>query len=91
MANGSAGSYDVTVTSQEIIRLRALEPFEPFRILTTDGRQYDVRHPENFAIAGNGRLLAIGMPDYFVTLDLLHVTGIERPIASKRNGKHKRN
>jgi hypothetical protein len=78
------------MTTQEIQRLRAAHPFEPFRILVADGRQYDVRHPENFALAGNGRLVAIGMPDYFVTLDLLLVTGIERPIPRQRNGSRRR-
>ncbi len=63
--------------------MRAIQPFEPFRILVADGRTYDVRHPENFAIAGNGRLIAIGMPDHFVTLDLLLVTGIARPMPPK--------
>jgi len=70
--------------------LRETKPFEPFRILVADGRWYDVRHPENFAIAGNGRLVAIGMPDYFVTLDLLLVTAIQRPSPHKTNGKSKK-
>jgi hypothetical protein len=77
------------MTTDEVKRLRSMQPFEPFRILTADGNQYDVRHPENFAIAGNGRLVAIGMPDHFVTLDLLLVTGIQRPIPRGRNGKRK--
>ena len=37
-------------------------------------------------MTGNGRLIAIAMPDHFVTLDLLLVTGIQRPIPHKRNG-----
>jgi hypothetical protein len=75
------------MTTKEIQRLQSVQPFEPFRILVADGKHYDVRHPENLAIAGNGRLIAIGMPDYFVTLDLLLVTGIERPISARSNGK----
>jgi hypothetical protein len=78
------------MTIQEITRLRSLTPFEPFRILTADGKSYDVRHPENFAVAGNGRLVAVGMPDHFVTLDLLLVTGIARPIPPTKNGKSSR-
>ena len=77
------------MTKEEIQRLRATQPFEPFRVLVADGNQYDVRHPENFAIAGNGRLIAIGMPDHFVTLDLFLVTGIQRPIPLKSNGRRK--
>lgn len=67
-----------------------MQPFEPFRILVADGRSYEVRHPENFSTTGNGRLVAIGMEDHFVTLDLLLVTGIQRPIPQKRNGMRKR-
>jgi hypothetical protein len=78
------------MTTQEIQRLRATQPFEPFRILVADGRHFDVKHPENFAIGGNGRLVAIGMPDHFVTLDLLLVTGIQRPIPRSVNGTRKK-
>ena len=78
------------MTMQEIQRLRTVQPFEPFRILSADGKHYDVRHPENFTMTGNGRLIAIAMPDHFVTLDLLLVTGIQRPIPGKRNGTRKK-
>jgi hypothetical protein len=74
------------MTIQEIQRLRASQPFEPFRILVGDGKHYDIRHPENFMTTGNGRLLAIAMPDHVVTLDLLLVTGIARPIPRRQNG-----
>ena len=77
------------MTTQEIQRVLAAAPFEPFRVLVADGRQYDVRHPENIALAGNGRLIAVGLEDSFVTLDLLLVTGIQRPIP-KRQGRERR-
>jgi len=78
------------MTTQEIQRLRATQPFEPFRVLAADGRKYDVRHPENLTMTGNGRLIAIAMSDHFVTLDLLLVTAIQRPIPHKRNGARRR-
>lgn len=77
------------MTTQEIQRLLATQPFEPFRVLVADGRSYDVRHPENLAIGGKGRLIAIGLEDSFVTLDLLLVTGIQRPIPN-RQGRARR-
>jgi hypothetical protein len=77
------------MTMQEIQRLLAARPFEPFRVLVADGRSFDVRHPANIALAGKGRLIAIGLEDSFVTLDLLLVTGIQRPIP-KRQGKMRR-
>ncbi len=79
------------MTKQEFDRIRAIEPFQPFRILTADGNHYDIRHPENFAITGNGRLIAIAMPDNsFATLDILLITGIQRPIPQRRNGARTR-
>jgi hypothetical protein len=76
------------MTTEELRRLHSQQPFEPFRILVADGRQYDVRHPENLAMTGKGRLIAIGMDDYVITLDLLLVTGIERPIPPRRRGRN---
>jgi hypothetical protein len=78
------------MTTEEIRRLIAHQPFEPFRLLVADGRDFDVSHPEAIAIAGNGRLVAIGMPDYFVTLDVFLVTGVQRPIPATKNGKRRR-
>jgi hypothetical protein len=77
------------MTIQEIRRLRAVRPFEPFRVLAGDGRYYDIRHPENFMTTGNGRLMTIAMPDHVVTLDLLLVTGIARPMPHKQNGSRR--
>ncbi len=57
------------------------QPFQPFRIMVADGQTYDVRHPEHLAFSGKGRLIAIWQEDdSFATLDLLLVTGIQRPI-----------
>jgi hypothetical protein len=77
------------MTTQEIQRLGAAQPFQPFRLFAADGNHYDVRHPENIATVGNGRLIAIGMQDHFVTLDLLLVTAVERPIPPGRNGRQR--
>lgn len=78
------------MTIQEVQRQMKQEPFEPFRILTADGRQYDVRHPEHLAFSGKGRLIAIGMEDdSFVTLDLLLVTGVQRPIPKGKASRRK--
>ena len=75
------------MTIQEIQRHREAKPFQPFRVLTADGRTYDVRHPEMLSQTGSGRLISIAQQDHFVTLDLLLVTGIESPIARKSNGR----
>jgi hypothetical protein len=76
------------MTTDEIRRLHSKQPFEPFRILVADGKHYDVRHPESLALSGKGRIIAIGLADHFVTLDLLLVTGIERPIPREKRGRN---
>ena len=79
-----------TMTLQEVQRPIQKQPFEPFRVLTADGQSYDVRHPEHLAFSGKGRLIAIGMvDDSFVTLDLLRVTAIHRPIPKERATRRK--
>jgi hypothetical protein len=80
------------MTIQEIQRLRQERPFRPFRILTADGRSYEVLHPEFLAQSQSGRLISIGLPDdSFVMLDLLLVTGVQRNIKPGKNGaKRKR-
>jgi hypothetical protein len=60
------------------------QPFQPFRITLSDGRNYDVLHPE-MAMVGRSTV-AIGMPgpnrndpiyDHLVTVSLLHVMQVE--------------
>lgn len=75
------------MTIQEIQRVHSAQPFQPFRIMVADGQTYDVRHPENLAFTGKGRIIGIAMDDdSFVTLDLLLVTGLQKPISKRRNG-----
>jgi hypothetical protein len=79
------------MTIQEIQRLKEEKPFRPFRVLTADGRSYDVVHPECLAQSPSGRLIIIGLPDdSTVTLDLLLVAGIHKGIKGHRNGTKKR-
>jgi hypothetical protein len=78
------------MTIQQIQKLREELPFEPFRIVAADESRYDVRHPENLAVTGNGRIIVVAMHDYAATLDLLLVTGIEQPIPGKRNGARRK-
>jgi hypothetical protein len=69
------------MTIQEIQRLREAKPFQPFRVIVADGRSYDVTHPGFLGQVPSGRLITIGLPDdSTVTLDLLLVTTIQKPI-----------
>ena len=60
------------------------EPFAPFRIVMTDGRAFDIRHP-NMAWPGR-RSVMVGIPDdpqepgvygAHVSVALIHVVRIE--------------
>ena len=77
------------MTIQQILQARQRQPFEPFRIVTGDGRFYDVRHPENVAVTGNGRIMIVAMHEYAATLDTLLITAIQQPIP-KRNGTRRK-
>ncbi len=67
------------------------QPFQPFRITLTDGRTYDIFHPE-LAMVGHSTI-AIGLLgddneepiyDRLVTISLLHVMQIE-PVEHSSN------
>ena len=79
------------MTIQEIQGLREEKPFHPFRVLTAEGRAYDVVHPECLAQSPSGRRIVIGLPDdSTVTLDLLLLAGIHKGIKRHRNGTKRR-
>jgi hypothetical protein len=69
--------------TEDIQTLVRQQPFRPFRITLTDGRTFDVRHPE-LAMVGR-TTVAIGLPangdetvyDRLVTVDLLHIMQTE--------------
>jgi hypothetical protein len=70
--------------SEDIREFLQKKPFQPFRVTLTDGRTYEVRHPE-LAMVGRSTI-AIGLPaagdtspiyDRLVTVSLLHVMQIE--------------
>ena len=77
------------MTIQELDLHHKQRPFEPFRLLVADGRSYDVGHPERLASLRSGRMVSVATDRGFVILDLLLVTGLEKPLPKRRNG-HRR-
>ena len=70
--------------SEDIRDFLQRKPFQPFRLTLTDGRTYEVRHPE-MAMVGRS-IVAIGVPaandpepvfDRLVTVSLLHIMQVE--------------
>ena len=72
------------VTPEELLRLLRKRPFEPFRVLLSDGRAFDIRYPELNLVGTT--FFDIGIPmrgqedpfgDYAVTVPLEMITQVE--------------
>jgi hypothetical protein len=67
----------------EILEALRIRPFEPFRVCLTDGKYYEICHPE--ACMPTKRVVFIGLgsdrqnplPDHAVTVDPLHIIRLE--------------
>jgi hypothetical protein len=81
---------------EELVEVIHARPFQPFRLYVSDGRTFDVRHPEMLLVARHSA--SIGVPemgggevpgevypkmDRFALVDLMHVTGIEHLSSSQ--------
>lgn len=64
------------MTSTAVIQ--ALNQRRPFKLVTADGRTFEVPHPEFAMVSRSGRLLHVALEDERTeTLDLLLVTSIQ--------------
>ena len=68
--------------SFETIRLRLnARPFQPFRIVTSIGESYEVRHPEMAIVTKTEIVVALpdanGIPIQLQLVSTLHVTALE--------------
>jgi hypothetical protein len=71
------------MNAEEILELLRHRPFQAFRIVTTDGTSYEIRHPE-LAMVGK-RSITVGLTadpsqplyDRTVIIALLHVQRLE--------------
>ena len=64
--------------TDEIRRLMHAEPFTPFLIKTSDGKQYRVKHPDYVAISPKGgRVVVFADEEASTTLSALHIVAVE--------------
>jgi hypothetical protein len=81
------------MTLDTIQELLSRQPFEPFRIVTSSGDRYDVRHPEMVLRVKNGLYVGLGgkgaVADRAAFVSLLHVTAVETN-GNGGNGRGKR-
>jgi len=77
------------MTLQDFQRLLSVRPFQPFRMITSSGERYEVRHPEMAFLLRTKIMLGLdpdrtGLADDWTMISLLHVTAIEPVSASKK-------
>lgn len=66
---------------EDLLQLTRKHPFEPFRLHTTDGKRYDVFHPDQIIVLRSRAVVAAGndngVPERVEHLALLHIVRIE--------------
>jgi len=69
------------MTLDTIKELLSRRPFEPFRIVTSSGDRYEVRHPEMVLRVKNGVYIGLGgrgtVAERAAFVSLLHVAAVE--------------
>jgi hypothetical protein len=70
------------MSPEGIRRILRQQPFAPFRLVMSSGKEYEVRHPEMAWVLRNDILVGTditdnGMPAEFDICPLLHVASIE--------------
>jgi hypothetical protein len=71
----------------ELRQLLRKEPFLPFTLFVTDGRSFEVRHPELVALTQSsaqigmpGSTAPVSLPEKRIVLAFLHITGYEQSV-----------
>jgi len=70
------------VTNEAFRKILKRQPFQPFRLVMSSGKSYDVRHPEMAWLLKNDVLVGVdvedeGLPAEFDICPLFHVATIE--------------
>lgn len=67
--------------SEDLLELLRARPFQPFRLFATDGRTYDVRHPDQALVLRSRVILPLqsgdSVPEGLEHLALLHIIRAE--------------
>jgi hypothetical protein len=70
------------MTLQGFHRLLRTRPFQPFRVITSSGERYEVRHPEMAFLTRTSLVLGLapdaeGTAEDWTMISLLHVSAVE--------------
>lgn len=94
VAEGDCATWQVPIsfkvkeeamTPADIRAILGTRPFAPFRMFTSEGREYEVHHPDQVWIGGNLVIVSIPIPDGidpnqypgYQMLSLYHIVRIE--------------
>ncbi len=75
----------------DVLSFLKAQPFIPFRIHMSDGRKFDIRHPDQALLARTRLVVGVGtdprtgVPDHIEHLSFIHMTGIEEMAAVSRS------
>lgn len=76
-------------TNAQVRLMMTAQPFRPFLVKLADGRQFEVRHPENVSCSTNGREMVIhddvGM-HLIEQLLVVELVAAERQTSARRKG-----
>ena len=72
----------------DLLELLRLQSFQPFRICTTDNRNYDIRHPDQLIITRSKVVIGVGgkngVAEQIEHVSLLHVVRVEELASQSR-------
>lgn len=84
----------VAVAPEELREILRTQPFRPFRLVMTDGKAYEIPHPDLLWVGRRSAMVGLtGRPgrtfyERAVHVDLLHVIRVE-PLEEKRSSSKK--
>lgn len=72
---------EIAMRSEDLLELIRRQPFAPFRIVTTDGRTYEILHPDLIIVLRTRFVVGVGgdngVPEHLEHVALVHVVRIE--------------
>ncbi len=68
--------YNSSMGAEELKELLAGEPFEPFRVITSSGKSYEVRDPQSVALMKSRIFIALPT-DRWAFVPFLHISSVE--------------
>ena len=70
------------MNAKDLLEILRTRPIRPFKVHLSDGRSFDVRHPEQVLVSRSKMILGIGedqeyhVPDTFEHISLMHISGV---------------